>query len=164
MAMSYTLTDDEVMLAVDKAVAIVGMDVARGWQMYFDPGTGESRLDVNIRGFAAEIAAARMTGLPLNEGVLTATYRRSQKPADIGRRVEVRSSLGPFLYGYRNDPITRCMALVTGDRFGPFEFQGWIEARDLQRPEHWKQPPQVRYAAWVVPANRLQPLPLPADV
>ncbi len=132
--------------------------------MYFDPGGGESRLDVNVRGFAAEIAAARATGLPLNEELLdVTTYRREDKPSDIGRRTEVRSTRSPMgpLYVYEGDPVRdRLALLVTGAR-RVFTIVGWISMRDAKDKNRWCT--DLRYPAFVTEQYDLRPLPMPED-
>jgi hypothetical protein len=160
---SAMATDSEMDHARQLAERIVGDDVARGWKMYFQPGRGEDRMAVNVRGFLAEMIAARLTGLPRNENLLGAHYRRSSKPQDIGRSVEVRNQRnhkGP-LYVYKTDPAHHLALLVTGSGRGPYVLRGWIPVAIAQDGRFHDE--SLKYPAFAVPQADLTPMPLPPD-
>lgn len=130
--------------------------------MYFQPGYGESRLDVNERGFAAELVASRLTGLPRNGKRLGADYKRRDKPHDIGERTEVRNQrdhAGP-LYVYEADARHHLALLLTGHGRKAYVMRGWIDVADARRDEWWNE--SLRQPCWSVSQADLQPLPLPA--
>jgi hypothetical protein len=134
----------------------------RGWTGRFEP-RGETRLDVDMRGFGAELAAARALGLKWSATVYSRSKARS-KPPDLGEAIEVKHSKwsdGP-LYVYPNEPRDRIHVLVIG-RIPEYRIAGWIRAGDARRPEFWHEPPEVRAAAWAVPQEALAGLPVPAD-
>jgi len=160
--MTITLTPRQMAIAWRVGREILRRADARGGASYFLPH-GETQLDVDVRGMAAELAASIATGLPWHTlEPLPQGYRRGRsKPPDIGRRTEVRNSARPQspLYVYQADPPDRCVLLVTG--VGPsFTLAGWIQASDAKRPEFWRGE-GLRYPAYVIPQSRLQPLPLP---
>lgn len=157
------LTDDELSKATARAEHIVSVDTGRGWQVKFNTGS-ETRLDINVRGFAAEIAAARATGLRLNWGLLGDTYRRRDKPPDIGRRTEVRNAVrsNGLLWADPRERRDWTYLLVTGSR-RRFVVAGWVEGRELMQTCNWREPPIVRYAGFFLPQSELRPLPMPDD-
>lgn len=159
-----TLIPREIERAGKRASKIVTEDISRGYRQYFDPGTGESRMDINIRGFGAELAGRRATNLELHWNYLPRSYRRRDKAADLGQRTEVRNARRAHgrLFANDHDPIDRVFLLVTGS-MPTFDVRGWIEGVDLMVPEHWFEPPDVRYAGFFVDAADLNPLPLPED-
>jgi hypothetical protein len=158
------LTPGECEIARDRALRVVHVDTKAGWQMKFDPG-GETRLGVNERGFGAEIAAARATGLPWNDAYLdTAHYKRSDKPPDIGRRTEVRNALrgDGRLVSHKPERTDWVYLLVTG-ALPIFRVVGWLEGRDLRVPDRWREPPAVKYPGYFASQHELNPLPVPGD-
>lgn len=159
-----TLTADEIRRANERAEVILEEDIGRGYQMYFQPGKGEDRLSVNIRGFGAELAAARVTGLELDWSYLASSYRRSEKRPDLGLRTEVRNakSADGRLWASRYDHIENVFLLVTGS-MPTFTVRGWIEGHELLVPENHLSPPEVRYAGWFMRPEDLNPFPLPED-
>lgn len=159
-AVRYTLTAAEMQEARQRAERIVADDTRAGWKMKFDPGSGEDRLAVNVRGFAAEIAAARVTGLHWNDEFLADGYAGTDKRPDLGRRTEVRNALraNGRLFSYQNDRDEWDYLLVTGA--GPeFVVAGWMPGAELRRADHWREPPEVRLAAYAVEQRQLRPLP-----
>jgi hypothetical protein len=132
--------------------------------MYFDPGGGEDRMDVNVRGFAAELAAHRVTGAVLNWDYLPEDYRRKDKPPDLGRRTEVRNAKSHQgrLWASKADPATNVFLLVTGT-VPTFRIRGWVEGSDLKIADRREMPPAVRYPGFFIDALDLNPLPLPED-
>lgn len=158
------LSDDELGRATDRAEHIVDTDVGRGWSMKFDPG-GETRLEVNVRGFAAELAAHRATGLPLHWGLLDKGYRRREKVPDLGTRTEVRNARrhDGRLVAHPGERKDWLYLLVVGSGHA-YIVVGFMEGRDLMVPERWKEPPRVRYEGYFASQESLRPLAeLPGD-
>jgi len=158
------LDDNEREMVETHAKKVVEMDIAAGLKMYFSPGGGESRLDVNIRGYGAEFAASKWTGLPWNHRLFNPrTYRRDQKTHDIGRRVEVKNAIhqNGRLACSSDDP-ERVHLLLVGD-MPRFRICGWMEGIDLHVPGRRQEPPAVRYAAYFARQADLKPMPLPDD-
>lgn len=158
-----TLTEEEVATAVARAALVVADDTAAGWQVKFDTGD-ETRLGINERGFGAELAAARATGLVWNDAYLPDNYQRKDKPPDIGRRVEVRNAIKPTgcLWADKRERRDWVYLLVTGS-LPTYTVVGWLEGRDLMRPDRWREPPAVRYPGYFADQPSLRPLPLPED-
>jgi len=161
---TITLTDDEIDRAERRANMIMKADVSRGWTMYFQPGGGETRLDVNIRGCGAELAASRATGLKIDWSYLPATYRRRDKRPDMGKRTEVRNARKSpgLLWASETDPVSRVFLLVTG-MMPTFQVHGWLEGTDLMEPLNWRDKPRVRYPGYFADSIDLNCLPLPPD-
>jgi hypothetical protein len=157
------LSDEEVAMAHARAESIVATDSERGWRMKFNP-RGESRLQVNERGFAAELAASRATGLKLNWTKLGKGYRSRDKLPDIGERVEVRNARrgNGRLVAHPGERKDWAYLLVTGEG-RTFVVVGWMEGRALIVPARWEEPPKVQYNGYFAAQHDLHPLPLPAD-
>ncbi len=158
------LTPSEMAQAERRAEAVVAMDRARDWRVKFNTGS-ESRMAINVRGFAAEIAAANATGLRLNwDTLLPSTYRRRDKPPDIGARVEVRNALrmNGQLWA---DPKERrdWLYLLLAGRGPVFKIGGWMEGAELFTGDRWMEPPLVRYPGYFAWQSDLAPLPIPGD-
>lgn len=125
---------------------------------------GETRFEVDLRGFGAELIAEQVTGLRLHWVVLDAAYR-GRKPPDLGNRTEVRSTT--YEYGHlpihpeRDDPGSVYL-LVVG-RFPRYAPVGWIEGEMGMRDQYWAAPPRIPYACYWVPQSVLHRLPLPTD-
>jgi hypothetical protein len=132
----------------------------RGWKSKYVP-RGKTELEMKARGVAAELVAARLTGLRHHKAYLSTSYRRSRKKADIGDNVEVRntSDHDGDLMLYENDPYERIALLVTGE--DPFVLRGWLLVEDGKRRDLYRKTPEP--ARWVVPQEMLHPMPLPPD-
>jgi hypothetical protein len=159
------LDEDERDMIEARAKIVVEEDIAAGYKMKFDSPTGETRLEINIRGFGAELAASKATGLRWNHELLDTKTYAGDKPADIGRRVEVKNALSQSgrLPGFKGEPIERVYLLVVGD-MPRFRVVGWMEGVDLHRPERWVEPKgRIKYAAFFAAQGDLRRLPLPSD-
>jgi len=151
------LTEEE--MAVERAWTVQVMEdnakhPERG--MTHAPPKGETEFDVKLRGFAAERAASKATGLPLNR--VLGTHR--PKLHDIGRRVEVKNVRYPNgrLRAWPKDVRSYVFLLVTGN--GPeFRLVGWLEGVDLIRGRNRDKDAD----SCSVGQGALHPLPLPAD-
>ncbi len=155
------LTDDEYAAAFERAEQIIAFDDAQGWSMKFDPRGGETKFDVNLRGYCGELAAKRVTGLPLHWEYLDAGYRGA-KHVDLGNRTEVRTVLptGRRLLRRRpGDPVSRVFLLVIGVG-RRYRVAGWMEGRDLVVPARRDPDPP---SSWTAREDELRPLPLPPD-
>ena len=153
------LSDDEYERARKRAEDIVRIDEERGWSMYFTPGGGETRLDVNVRGFGAELAAHRATGLPLNWSYLGRRYKKSQKPPDLGARTEVRNARrrDGLLVAHKGEKPERLYLLVVGEG-RRYVVCGWMEGADLMVPARWREPPVVRHEGYFAGQAALRPV------
>ena len=158
------LSDAEVQRARVHAIEVEDNAHSKGMHMKFDP-TGESTIDVKARGFAAEIAAHRVTGLPLHWSLLSKGYRRADKEPDIGQRTEVRNAqrLDGRLVAYPGERKDYLYMLVVGeDR--RYIVVGFLEGRDLIVKRRYEEPPKVRYPGYFASQSDLRPLAeLPAD-
>ena len=155
-----TLTDLEIERAKSRARTVMRDDHEWGFGMRHAPPKGETEFDVKARGFGAELAAHRVTGLELHWEMLTRTYKRKNKPPDLGKRTEVRNSAkqqGP-LKAHDTDPTGRIFLLVTGT-LPVFDVRGWLEGADLMADDNWFEP----WKDWLAHAADLNALPLPDD-
>jgi hypothetical protein len=158
------LTEEEVGRATARATLIVRTNQARGWRMMFTPVGKETPVDVGARGYGAELAAARATGLPLNWELLGDEYRRRDKAPDLGRRVEVRNArrASGLLAGHPGERRDWVYLLVVGT-LPTFTVVGWLEGAELFVPTRWREPPAIPFAGYFAEQRELRPLPLPGD-
>jgi len=151
-----TLTPAEIVRVRQRAEEIMRIDHERGWSMKHEPPPGETELDVKIRGYAAELVAAKVTGLSLNWDYLPKDYVRAKKRPDIGRRTEVRNT--KVLRSYPGEAKSFVYLWVTG-RVPTFTVTGWIEGVDLMVPEN----ENLTWGGYDIGPGGLNPLPLPED-
>jgi hypothetical protein len=161
-ALKYTLSTEELEDVVSW-LARREAAMRRGGQRtkYRPGGSAEKHAAAELRGGCGEFAASRMTGLPHDRTIIE-KWRSTDKRADIGRNVEVRTSTSTR-WGvpvYENDPDTRIILFITGETPGPFRLRGWLRAGDGKDSEWWTIEP---YPHWAVDVANLHPLPLPDD-
>lgn len=159
-----SLTEVEWTLALRRAERIVRIDADRGWRMKFEP-VGETQVDVHARGFAAELAAHRVTGLELHWDLLERDYRRRDKPPDLGQRTEVRNARrrDGRLVAHPGERSEYLYLLVTGEG-REYLVVGFMEGVELMIPRRWEEPPRVQYAGWFATQRSLAPIAeLPVD-
>jgi hypothetical protein len=162
-SVAVTLSPEELAAAQSRAARVVRMDTRAGWRVKFDTGH-ETRLGINERGFGAEIAASRATGLAWNDAYLNTSTYRGNKPPDIGARVEVRNALSRVgeLWCRSDERRDFVYLLVTGG-LPSFRVVGWLEGDDLKVHSRWRTPPAVKYAGYFASQADLHTLPLPVD-
>lgn len=167
---SHTLADDELERVWRRARTAVADSRGAGWALKL-PADREAALEMNARGFGAELSLSRLTGLEWHEApVKTRGYRRSAKPPDVGRRVEVKTTWyrDGVLRAYDGDRADFVFVLMIG-RLPTFECVGWMEGRELLVPSRWSETPRGGRArtrtnpGWSATQDELRPLPLPDD-
>jgi hypothetical protein len=162
-----TLTPDEVEEVTDHARAVVGharsIKVAMRWAE-----ERESEVDLNARGFGAELAAAKATGLRWHKHLWVKGQRR--KLPDLGRRTEVRNvaSAGGQLRAFppkgrkAGDPVEWCYLLVIG-RLPTYRVVGWMEGSELIVRPRLRTLKAGWEASYYADQGELHPLPMPSD-
>lgn len=131
-AVAYTLSADEVEM-VARYRADIEREIAKdGKRTRYLPDTG-TLVEAQMRGFGAELALARLTGLHWPNRI---PGHRTTMP-DLGRRLEVRSTrndLRPMLHIPERARDDRAFALML-NRPGAgwrFEFVGWAWAHYIK--------------------------------
>jgi len=157
---SYTLTDEEVAEVDAHTRAIIKYNTEHGYKDNWAIGS-ESDYELKFRGYAAEKAMSRLTGLPWRK-VMFGTGFKERKACDIGRRVEVRNirQRGGSLAFKRKDDVGHVYLLTYGKPPDPILALGWLEGDELVTFPYL-EPPRVPFAAHFAQQAALHPMPLP---
>lgn len=155
----YTLTPEELDEVATFTREVIDYNTKKGYKDNWKIGA-EDDWHLKFRGFAAEKAASRLTGLTWNKTRFGSGYREL-KPADIGRRVEVRNVKrddGRLAYKRKDTPGLVYLLLVGEPP--TFRAAGWLEGTVMARlPIDNDVPYPARFAQQDV----LHSLPLPED-
>lgn len=159
-----TLTDAQMERGRAHAVKVIDRARERGLHHTSPTGNRPGRppeLERTVVGFLGEIAAADLTGLPWRPA-----YWTGRKLADIGARVEVRSTrtLNYPLHLYPRDRRSFVFLLMQTWRpdFRRWRAIGWMEGADLVDPRYVVDEDDGR-PVYAAPRIALHPLPLPPD-
>jgi hypothetical protein len=159
-AIPVRLSDDDLALVRSHARAVEANARRRNWQHKWPADQDMSA--VQVRGFSAEKAVAKATGLRWNRAVLGHGYSTLRKRPDVGARVEVRCS--PYeLWSKANDDRDWLYVHVTARAFDLFVLDGWVEARELLVPAYYREGSRGRPGGYALPKTDLRPFPLPED-
>ncbi len=170
---AYTLSDREVTEVREYAQAITsirryGRDAYRN--------RVSTVLQDHEHGFGAEMAAHRVTGLPLRWQVVASIERRSptewDKLPDLGTRTEVKSThwrSGHLIFRVDQDErplddVSFVFLLAIG-RLPTYTLWGWMEGADLYAPHHRRLDRfgTINRIGYWASRSELDRFPLPAD-
>lgn len=152
--LEHRLSPDDARRARVAALARVGQNMVTGRA----PAYGAKRsIGLDIDGTRAELAFARMLGVPLDQWAAYTSGALDAIRSDVaGWQVRsTRHRHGHLIIHPRDDRAARFALIVTNGVV--YRAAGWIVAGDAHRPEWWQQLNAAQAAAWCVPQADLRP-------
>ena len=154
---TYTLTDEDLAEVEAHTRQIIAYNTRKGYRDNWAT-TPEQDYELKFNGFAAELAASRVTGLSWRKTMFGSGFKE-RKACDLGNRTEVRNTHhehGSLPFKPKDDPAS-VYVLVIG--VSPtYRVVGWMEGEDLVKlPVRTDIPYPARFAD----QSLLSDLPLP---